>query len=65
MIQLGAGVDLLNGDLRRSLDGVAGSSTPEATLRRIEAILACREAVDANVAPLLAAEAMAVSLHQG
>src|SRR4051794_7004480 len=65
MLQLGADVDLLNGDLQRSLQKLAESSTPESTLRRIEAVLACREAVDVNVAPLLAVEAMAVALHQG
>ena len=65
MMQLGAEVELLNGDLQRSLQRLAESSTPEATLRRIEAILACREAIDINVAPLLAVESMAVALHQG
>jgi DNA polymerase III subunit delta' len=63
VLQLRAPVDLVNADLQRTLAAVAGSSTPEATLRRIEAVLACREAIDANVAPLLAVEAMAVSLH--
>jgi DNA polymerase-3 subunit delta' len=63
VLQLGAEVDLVNADLRRTLSAVAGGSAPEATLRRIEAVLACREAIDANVAPLLAVEAMAVALH--
>jgi DNA polymerase III subunit delta' len=63
VLQLGAPVDLVNADLHRTLAAVAGGSTPEATLRRIEAVLACREAIDANVAPLLAVEAMAVTLH--
>jgi DNA polymerase-3 subunit delta' len=63
VLQLGADVDLVNADLRRTLNAVAGGSSPEATLRRIEAVLACREAIDANVAPLLAVEAMAVALH--
>ncbi len=63
VVQLGADVDLVNADLRRTLNAVAGGSSPEATLRRIEAVLACREAIDANVAPLLAVEAMAVALH--
>jgi DNA polymerase-3 subunit delta' len=58
-------VELVNGDLARSVDRLAGSSTPEATLRRIEAVLVCREAVSTNVAPLLAVEAMALALHQG
>jgi DNA polymerase-3 subunit delta' len=65
MLQLGADVELLNGDLQRTLHRLAESSTPESTLRRIEAILACREAIDINVAPLLAVESMAVALHQG
>jgi DNA polymerase III subunit delta' len=65
VLQLGAQVELLNGDLQRSLERIASTSTPESTLRRVEAVLACREAVDTNVAPLLAVEAMAVSLHQG
>lgn len=42
---------------------VAAAGTPEATLRRIEAVLECRKAVERNVAPLLAVEAMAVNLR--
>ena len=38
---------------------------PERTLRRIEAIAACREALDRNVAPLLAVEAMTMALRAG
>ena len=41
---------------------LAAGSRPEDTLRRIDAILGAREAIAANVAPLLAVEAMAVSL---
>jgi DNA polymerase-3 subunit delta' len=44
---------------------VATSSVSEQTLRRIQAILAARDAVDANVAPLLAVEAMTVALRAG
>jgi DNA polymerase-3 subunit delta' len=65
MLQLHTGVELLNADMQRSLERIAESSSAESTLRRIEAVLACREAVDTNVAPLLAVEAMAVALHQG
>ncbi|MCL7380888.1 DNA polymerase III subunit delta' [Streptomyces sp. 35G-GA-8] len=64
-IQLGSRVALANGDVRDGLDRVARASTPERTLRRIEAIVACRQALDRNVAPLLAVEAMAVSLRAG
>jgi DNA polymerase III subunit delta' len=64
IVQLGAGLDLINADLAGSVQRLAQSSTPEGTLRRIDAVLACREAVDINVAPLLAVEAMALALHQ-
>ncbi|MFE4827973.1 DNA polymerase III subunit delta' [Streptomyces sp. NPDC056672] len=64
-LQFGSRVALANGDVRDALDRVARASTPERTLRRIEAISACREALDRNVAPLLAVEAMAVSLRAG
>lgn len=42
---------------------LARASSPEGTLRRIDAILACREALDANAAPLLALEAMMLELR--
>jgi DNA polymerase III subunit delta' len=64
-LQLRSRVALANGDVRDALDRVARASTPERTLRRIEAIVACRQALDRNVAPLLAVEAMAVSLRAG
>ncbi|MGW6745648.1 DNA polymerase III subunit delta' [Streptomyces sp. NPDC055025] len=64
-LQFGSRVALANGDVRDALDRVARASTPERTLRRIEAISACRQALDRNVAPLLAVEAMAVSLRAG
>jgi DNA polymerase-3 subunit delta' len=64
-VQVGAGVESVNADLEGSIGALARSSSPEATLRRIEAVLACRDAIDTNVAPLLAVEAMALSLHAG
>ncbi|MBV9487108.1 MAG: DNA polymerase III subunit delta' [Frankiaceae bacterium] len=65
MVQLGATVDLVNPDLEAGLGQLATASTPEATLRRIESVLAAREAIEANVAPLIAVEAMAIGLHAG
>src|SRR5258708_15004967 len=63
MVQLGADVELANSgaDLRK----VASASSPESTLRRIEAIMRCRERLTLNVAPLLAVEEMTLSLVQG
>ena len=39
MMQIGAGVALVNGTCATSSTRVAEGSTPEATLRRIEAVL--------------------------
>ncbi|MFD3917797.1 DNA polymerase III subunit delta' [Streptomyces sp. NPDC058595] len=64
-IQFGSRTGIANEDVRDALDRIARASTPEATLRRIEAIVACRQALDRNVAPLLAVEAMTVSLRAG
>ncbi|MFD7441992.1 DNA polymerase III subunit delta' [Streptomyces sp. NPDC059909] len=64
-LQLGSGIALANEDVRDALDRIARSSGPERTLRRIQAVLACREALDANVAPLLAVEAMTMALRTG
>ncbi|WP_018568914.1 DNA polymerase III subunit delta' [Streptomyces sp. PsTaAH-124] len=64
-LQLGSRVAIANADVEDTLDRVARGSTPESTLRRIEAIAACREALDRNVAPLLAVEAMTMALRAG
>lgn len=64
-LQLGSRVALANDDVRDSLDRIARGSTPGGTLRRIEAVVACRQALDRNVSPLLAVEAMAVALRAG
>jgi DNA polymerase-3 subunit delta' len=62
-VQAGATVDLVNPDRRRDVDALAGRSTPEATLRCIDAVLVARLAIEQNVAPLLAVEAMTLALH--
>ncbi|MFJ6758969.1 MULTISPECIES: DNA polymerase III subunit delta' [unclassified Streptomyces] len=64
-LQLGSSVAIANEEIRQDLDRIARASGPERTLRRIEAIIACREALDRNVAPLLAVEAMTMSLRAG
>ncbi len=64
-VQFGTSVPIANADLRDSVHRTAAAGRPENTLRRIEAILACREALDANVAPLLAVEAMTMALRAG
>ncbi|MER6384624.1 DNA polymerase III subunit delta' [Streptomyces sp. NPDC001250] len=64
-LQLGSRVAIANADAEDALERLARGSTPESTLRRIESIAACREALDRNVAPLLAVEAMTMALRAG
>lgn len=64
-LQLGSRIALANTDVRDALDRIAASSAPAQTLRRIEAVIACRRALDRNVAPLLAVEAMTMALRAG
>ncbi len=61
-VQLGALVELGNAGREAELRRLAGESTPETTVRRIEAIMACREQLALSVAPLLAVEEMTLSL---
>ncbi|BEP12832.1 DNA polymerase III subunit delta' [Acidothermaceae bacterium B102] len=65
LLQSGSTVPLVHGDLRDQLSRVAERSTPEATLRRVEAVLLCRERIAGNVAVLLAVEEMTLSLAAG
>ncbi len=62
-VQTGAGASLINAELRDDIGKLALQSTPEATIRRIDAILECRTALETNVAPLLATEALMIRLH--
>ncbi len=61
-VQMDAGVDLVHESARADIETVAATSIPDETLRRIEAVLDCREALDANAHPVLAAEAMMLTL---
>jgi DNA polymerase-3 subunit delta' len=65
VVQLGAEVSLVNDDLADLVTKLARGSRPAETLRRIEAVMACRQAVEENVNPLLAVEAMALILRSG
>ena len=64
MVQYGADVELANTDRVDDVRRLAALSGPEATLRRLESIMRCRERLTLNVAPLLAVEEMAISLSQ-
>ena len=61
-VQLHSGAELVNIALADGIGVDAARTTPDRTIARIDAILACREALAGNVAPLLAVEAMMVIL---
>ena len=64
-VQLGTRTALVHGDLSEQAATIARATSAESTLRRIDAVLACRVALDANVAHLLAVEAMVLALRTG
>ena len=61
-VQFGAEVELANAGQHDELTKLATAGSPEATVRKIEAIMACRERLAAAVAPLLAVEEMTLAL---
>jgi DNA polymerase III subunit delta' len=63
VVQLGAEVGLVNVAEAEVVQGLAAGSTPEQTVRRMDAIGEARTRLAGNVAPLLAMEAMAVALR--
>ena len=61
----GAPVPLTHPDRAGDITAVAEQLPPEALLRRLEAVLACREALELNVKPRIAIEALTSTLHSG
>ncbi|SDG28545.1 DNA polymerase III subunit delta' [Pseudonocardia oroxyli] len=61
----GSEVALTNPDRESDVRQAARDWTPESALRRLESVLACREALELNVKPRIAVEAMMTRLHQG
>ncbi len=64
-IQLGTGSPLVHADLGEQAAAIARATTPESTLRRLDAVAGCRTALSESVDPLLAVEAMALALRTG
>ena len=60
-----AAVALMNPDRESDVRQAAREWSAESTLRRLEAVLACREALELNVKPRIAVEAMMTRLQQG
>ncbi len=65
-IQLGARTEIVNEEIRAAVETLAGTSSPEENLRRIDAIFVAREQMlEFNVPALLALESMMVALRLG
>ena len=61
-VQFGAEVELANANRADELREIAAASDADETVRRIEAIMKCRERLELSVAPLLAVEELALAL---
>ncbi len=64
-VQVGAEVELASAGHESDVRKLATAGRPEVTVRRIGAIMACRERLEVNVAPLLAVEEMTLALAAG
>jgi DNA polymerase III subunit delta' len=65
MHRFGAAVPLVHDDMADTSANAASTWTAESALRRLQAIIACREAIEVNVKPRIAVEAMMLTLWQG
>jgi len=63
--RLGARVAPVHVDIPEVIGRAAQVWTPESVLRRLDSVLACQAAVELNVKPRIAVEAMAISLREG
>jgi DNA polymerase III subunit delta' len=61
-VQVGADVELASAGHEDDVRRLAAAWPPQETVRRLQAIMACRERVEVNVAPLLALEELTLAL---
>lgn len=64
-VQMGGGVELVNEEQRSEVESIARRTTAEETARHVDAVFAAREAIEGEVAPVLALEALMISLSGG
>jgi DNA polymerase-3 subunit delta' len=63
-LQIGAGVAIVNEEIRGDVEGLARATTPEDNLRRIDAVFEAREQMlEFNVPALLALESLMMGLR--
>ncbi|MEV0644705.1 DNA polymerase III subunit delta' [Phytomonospora sp. NPDC050363] len=63
--RFGARVPLVHTDLAAASRAASGAFSAESVVRRIDAILRCREAIDKNVRPRIAVETLMLHLWRG
>ena len=65
VVHTGSEAALMHPDRAADSRTAAAQWSRESILRRLEAVLACREAIEVNVKPRIAIEAMVTTLHRG
>jgi hypothetical protein len=63
MVQTGSQQELINDDLAELIGELARESTPQQTMRRVDAIETARKRLTSNVATQLLLEAMVIALR--
>lgn len=63
-VQLGAGAELVNQDLKNQLDELASSTTSTNTISKLEAMALARVRIGANVRDLMVLESLAIQLRK-
>ena len=63
-VSLGADVPLTHPDRATDIRAAASSAPPQLALRHLEAVLACREAIELNVKPRIAVDALLTILRR-
>jgi DNA polymerase-3 subunit delta' len=61
-VQLGVEVELINEELRSSIERLANRATPTATRKALDAIQESRAAISASANPLLVLESLLINL---
>ncbi len=64
-VRIGAASELVHPDIAEVVRAAAAAWSAESILRRIDAVLACRDAIAENVKPRVAVEAMMLTLYRG
>ena len=62
---LGSAAPLMNPDMSRDVVAASSRLGAQGALHRLDAVLACREAIELNVKPQIAVEAMMMALYAG